>query len=316
MSHVYLDLNLFDKVKNAEAANTPQGAWYQFIYKQIVNEEIFVPYSNAHILELKRLYKKDKAAAEAYINTIKFISNDLCIINYWGDQGVTWLYRDVKEFFEASLYDSSFDQSFEEFFQNSEFKDDYELQAANLKLEKLPEDFTRDADNSPVLKFLFPKGYAELTQYALCEDVFCLSSILRKDHTTFAKIKSYVNDYKSRLKKQGKALKLLEGLETVPTSLHYEEGIEEYIDKELTADNPIYNNVTALYFKKNLERYRTDIDFPAMVDEAIHLYYASHCEYFLTNDIALAERASQIFRELKLKTKVMSAERYYKFFNL
>lgn len=316
MRHVYLDLNLFHKVKNNESINAPQRVWYEFIYNQIVKEQIFVPYSNGHINDLKQINRLNESAVEDHIKNIKFISNDLCLLNYWGDQGVTWQYRDIEAFLKASLHDSSFDQSFEDFIDNSEFKDDYISKVEKLKLEKLPQDFKQYAENNAILKLLFPRGTEEQTQYALCEDVFKLNTIMRRDYTVFTKIKSYINDYKSRLNRQGKALKLLEGLETIPSSLNFIDNIEEYIDKNITSKNPSHNIVTASYFKKNFEGNNSDINFSDAINKAIHAYYASHCEYFITTNSVYLNNVSHTYRHLKIKTKVMTPKEYYSFFNL
>lgn len=315
MNHVYLDLNVFDLIEKKDSLEKEQRIWYNYLHQKIINEEILTPYSNAHINDLKRGYKKNQEAVRQHIDNIKFLSNDLCIVNYWGDNGITWHYRDIEEFFNSSINDSDSYKSFEDFIDNSQLRHIYQPILVSLKLEKVDENIKLQAEKNPILKLLFPKGIEELTQYAFCEDIFNLNYLLQKDYTVFKRLKSYINEHRNKLKKQDKALNLLKQIETIPSSLKFEKQIDEYFERVITSKNPQYQNVTTVYFRKNFEGFKTDKYYPNSIDDAIHTYYASHCEYYITNDDKCAYKASETYKQLNFKTKVMNAKEYYEHLN-
>lgn len=142
MCEVYLDLNVFDRIEKRETLDENTKKHYDHLYNQIVSEDIVVPYSNAHLNDLKRAYLKNSEKTLEHVENIKFLTNDLCIVNYWGDQGITWHYRDINEYFETSRIDIGLmASSFEEFINKMEFGFIFQLQVLPLKYKPLPEDF-------------------------------------------------------------------------------------------------------------------------------------------------------------------------------
>jgi len=311
MNHVYLDLNVFDKIEKKETLKGEEKKWFDHLYNQIETEEILTPYSNAHISDLKRGYVNNANLVNQHMQSIKKLSNDLCIVNYWGDQGVTWHYRDIEEFFESSLADLN-SSTFEEFLNEAEFGFIYRMQLLPKKFEKLPDNFRLIADSNPLLKTMYPLAYGELTEYAPCEDIFNLNSLLTKDYTLFKKMKGLIVEHRQKLKKQEKLFKLIEQMETIPESLKFDAALDIYIEKLKTSKNPQYQNVTTAYFRMNFDGFKADSVFANSVDDGIHVYYGSHCDYFVTGDDKCHYKAGKVYKQLRIDTKVVTPEEYYK----
>ncbi|MBY8962846.1 hypothetical protein KJK34_08805 [Flavobacterium sp. D11R37] len=310
-THVYLDLNVFDLIEKRNSIDEERKVIYSNLYNLIENEKILTPYSNAHINDLKRAYKKNSERTIKHLDNIKFLSNDLCIVNYWGDLGVTWHYRDILEFFETSLQESDLmDQTFEEFLDNAEFGSFMKLSVTPLKLQFLPKEFISSIESEPILKMIYPKTCDEQTVYALCKDLFHLNTLLTKDYSLFKKLKQYINNHRLKWKKEEKYFKFTEKLHEKPKSLQFNDSLDLYIERSQSAANPIRQNVLTSYFRKNFEGFKADEVYLNSIDDALHTYYASHCDFFLTNDDKCMFKAEATFNDLKINTKVMTPKSF------
>jgi predicted nucleic-acid-binding protein len=47
-----------------------------------------------------------------------------------------------------------------------------------------------------------------------------------------------------------------------------------------------------------------------MVDDSIHTFYGSHCDYFITIDDKCKYKAGQTFEKLNISTKVFTPEEF------
>ena len=88
-----------------------------------------------------------------------------------------------------------------------------------------------------------------------------------------------------------------------------------YEPKSKTSENKAYSKIIETFYKYDLQGYKTDSNFNNMFDDALHTFYASHCDFFMTNDDRCKYKAEKTFEKLKIKTKVIKAEEYEKIKN-
>ena len=97
---VYFDLNIFDRIEKKDSLNQVESRIYSDLENLIINEQIIVPYSNAHLNDLFRGFKKNPNFIVGHLDNIQKLTNNLCICQYWGRKETTLHYRDIKEFFK------------------------------------------------------------------------------------------------------------------------------------------------------------------------------------------------------------------------
>ena len=174
MTHVYLDWNIINQIEK------DLKPIYGDLKKLISTDEIITPYSNAHINDLVRGYEKNPDYIQGHLSIIKELTNNLCIVQYWGEKNVKWHYRDISEFFNSALEDiETSPKSYTELFNS--FEDSapgasslWKLQLSLLKSQKLPDTF-KTAFKDPTFSKVFPKAKTEMTMLALHEDIFNFS---------------------------------------------------------------------------------------------------------------------------------------------
>jgi hypothetical protein len=73
------------------------------IEELIGSKTLICPYSNAHINDLIRGYEVNPTYIPKHLETIARLTNNLCIVQYWGKDQAIWQFRDINEFFKSAL---------------------------------------------------------------------------------------------------------------------------------------------------------------------------------------------------------------------
>jgi len=310
MTHVYLDWNIINQIEK------DLKPIYGDLKKLISTDEIITPYSNAHINDLVRGYEKNPDYIQGHLSIIKELTNNLCIVQYWGEKNVKWHYRDISEFFNSALEDiETSPKSYTELFNS--FEDSapgasslWKLQLSLLKSQKLPDTF-KTAFKDPTFSKVFPKAKTEMTMLALHEDIFNFSFNAKKDYTLYKTIRSYVNQNRAKLKEQSNMFKGIDkSMEGTPSHLIFDNHWENYSGKTKITDNPIYQKITATYQKIDFRGFKSDEKFANLIDDSLHVFYGAYCEYFLTIDDKCLYKAIETYKELKIDTKAMKPEEF------
>lgn len=97
-------------------------------------------------------------------------------------------------------------------------------------------------------------------------------------------------------------------LKDIPKHLELRDIVDAYTPKNKTSDNVMYSKVLDIFFKYDFAGYKSDGHFNNMFDDALHTFYASHFNFFLTNDERCKFKAEKTFEKLKIKTKVLKIE--------
>lgn len=311
MTYVYLDTNIFDRIEKKNLLPEQENQTYAEWEKLVLDGLITVPYSNAHLNDLFRGFQKNPNYTDGHLNNIKKLTNNLCICQYWGRKEVTWHYRDINEFFQEKQTEWEFEfGSFDELFEK-------ELGVPSpLKLYKhipLPKEWKLGYQQDPMFGIMYPKSKNENNMYALMEDIFNFQSRLKSDYSLYKTFKTYLIKSMNKLKSNKEILKSFRvDLKDLPKHLDIFEISDLYGPKSKTGENDTYSKLIETFYKFDLKGYKSDGNFNSMFDDSLHTLYASHCDFFVTNDDRCKYKAERTYERLKIRTTVITADEYSK----
>lgn len=310
--HVYLDWDVFNAIEKRTSSNAIDADVYEAIEKYILSGNIVVPYSNAHVNHLVEGSKKNPTYLEGHLEILERLTNNLCIVQYWGQSHVEWHHRDVREFFDSAIEDGDI--------LNRSFRDlcrwdttgAWDLSLALLLRAPLPVAFSELFKADPVFKKLFPKARVDKNMLAMCEDIFDFHKLVRKDYSVYKSLRGYVNQAQVRAKKHQKVLKEVNKSDaTNPAHLEFiDNAWERYEGKTKVSENAAYQRIISEYAKTDFKGVKSDEKFPNMIDDSLHVFYGAQCNYFITLDDKCHYKATEVYRKLKIDTKVMKPREF------
>lgn len=310
---VYLDWNVFNKIEKANELSEEDKTIYPQIERLIIEKQIVTPYSNAHINDLLRGYQKTKAYIPQHLLTLERLSNNICITQYWGQNTVKWHHRNVTEFFNAALDDLTMShKSLTELIDWDDYDEDekYLKNAVDEQWEllrsiPLPAILADIYKHHPVFNLMFQKIRTEKNMLAWCEDLYDFSRHAMKDYTIFKSLRTYLNQERAKLKGQTKAFQVADkAMADSPKHLQFDQAWQTYSPKSTKKDNPKFQKVTDLYYRTDLAGYKSDEKLANLVDDSMHVYYGTECEFFVTLDDKCFHKAEKIYKELKVPSVV------------
>ena len=307
---IYLDWNVFDRIEKIDRLNEEEKLIYSQLELIINDEAIYVPYSNAHLRDLLRGYKKNPKYISGHLEIIERLTNNLCICQYWRKKKSTWHYRSVNEFFDELKKEKGDEKdSFEELI-NWDTSGLWELQKKNLKIQTVPKEFKLIYAENPIFKIIYPRTKNEMNMLALCSDLYNFSILINKDYSLYKSLKKFIIRAMNKLKKNPKLVTSLKSINReTPNYLEIDSIFDEFTkNHKREKDNPLYHKIFDTFFKFDLKGYKTDGQFVNMIDDGLHTFYAAHCDIFLTNDDRCKDKAEKTFERLKIRTKVFTAK--------
>ena len=335
---VYLDWDVFDRIEKIVQLDNQKRAIFQRIEQLILDKHIVTPYSNAHINDLLRGYSKYPRYIGGHLEILKKLTQNLCIIQYWNRENVTWHYRDVEDFFylaievqgdeanslsEILTFDlDELEPSMEE--QDSEMKalaekarqganEFRELFQSPKEAMLIPEELKEICERTPLFDGIFHKAKKEMNLPALCEDIFEFSKNIQKEDPLYRETRSIIRQGKSDFKRHPEKFNKID---TNPTrtskDLLFERSLEKYAPKTTIGKNPDYQEFIETYCNLDLRGHKSDGRFSNMIDDALHSFYGIHCDYFITLDDKCSYKAKEVYKILGKKTVVMAPEEFAK----
>lgn len=306
MTYAYLDLNVFDRIEKKATLDEESCVVFSIIEKLIEDGRIICPYSNAHINDLLRGFAKNPVYMPKHLETIKRLTHDLSIVQYWGNAETTWHYRDIAEFFNSALEANRTKiKSFSELLDIG-INGCKELLRNVLRSMPIPINFNQIYTANPIFDIMYPRTKKEMNWLAFCEDLYDFSLMLNKDYSLYKALKFFINQTKAMLPNQQEALKQLNIIDlTPPQYLNLDEAWEKYAPKTKTSANPAYQYITETYCIIDFKGFKSDDKFPNLIDDSLHVFYGAHCDYFVTLDDNCHYKATETYRRLEIATKVM-----------
>jgi len=318
MTYVYIDWNVFDAIKKI---NTNSIDVYTEINNLIIDNKIIAPYSNAHISDLYRGYLKNSSYIDSDLEIIQKITNGLCLTQYWGENSARWHYRSPLDFFQDMLNESNFPKKdFSELFSFDDTSPVLEnmgkAQLNLLRLQQLPKEFKSIYQQDNIFSLIFPKSRIEMNLLALCADIYDLSFKMQKDFALYKSLRKYLTQAKLKFPKLAKSINESEkGMFKEPKQLIWDDLFELFKPKFKESSNPNYDKIINLFISTDLKGYNKDERFANMLDDALHTFYAAHCDYFISNDVRCMEKAKLVYKKLGIQTVIVKPEEFVKLFN-
>ena len=306
MELVYLDWNVLNKIEKMDSFSEDEREIYLKIKKLILEGKIVVPYSNAHINDLKRGYKKNPEFTQEHLQTIRNLTNNLCIVQYWGQDEISIHYRDIDEFFYSSIEDSI------DLFSDPE----YELAIEPLKNIPFVTNKNHPTLNDPIIKLIYPTAIRDNTMYALMKDILDLFSNVQQDYALYNSIRKYLQANRHLANTHKDMFNQIESSSiAVPNNLVFDESWDEIIKRNNTSKNEDYNKILNTYFKIDFRGVKSDDKFANMIDDALHVFYGAHCRYFITLDDKCHYKANETYKMLSINTEAYKPKDFVEAFN-
>lgn len=318
MIYAYLDWNIFNRIEKIDSeSDSSQKNIYSAIESAIHQGTIISPYSNAHINDLHRGYLKNPDYIENHLSIIEKLSNNLCIVQYWGEKQAKWHYREPKEFFNSTIEDSdhvaeSFSQLFN--FENEPLIKLYGQMKNNLlRMQSVDEKFKEIYKVDPIFNLIYPRTKVEMNMLALCEDLYDFSYRIKRDYILYKNFRKFLNQFRLKFPQYQKLLQNIQNnVIGSPKHLTWDDLWEQAKPTFKESSNPSYDKIIDLFTTTDLKGYRQDERFANLIDDALHTFYGAHCQYFVTIDGRCYDKARLVYQKLKIPTQVMKPEEFIK----
>ncbi len=185
------------------------------------------------------------------------------------------------------------------------------LQHTLLKTLPVQKDFKKIYQLDPIFSVIFPRTRNEMNTFALCSDLYNFSLLINKDYLHYKALRKFIIMTINANKNNDNILKQIKSTTTeLPMYLKMDQAIDEVSFKTKISKNPHYDQLIMTFFKFDLKGYKSDNAFPNLIDDGLHTFYASHCDYFITNDERCKHKAIAAFQKLSINTKVMAASEF------
>lgn len=317
---IYLDSNVFDGIHKLSDTDVQLSA-YTSILSLIINGSITIPYSNAHINDLYRGHVKNTNYTSGDLAFIKSITNGLCIAQYWGKDHAIWHRRDPLEFFESAKNEKRIsNKSFSQLVNTSgEFAlvdKVWELQLETMELITLPKEFKSIYKESPIFNIMFPNSKERNNLLALCEDIHNFSFKIQEDNELYKTFRKYLTQVQTRYPQQRKLIQSVKSpyVDFQPKYLTWDGLFDVMTPKFNTSNNVNYNKIVGLFTSTDLKGYQKDERLSNMLDDALHTFYAAHCDCFITNDKRCIAKAKLVYEKLHIGTRVFTPDEFITYY--
>lgn len=322
--HIYLDWNVFNKIEHITSLKGEELIDYAFIRQAIKDEKIITLYSNAHMSDLSRGYRKNPDFINGHLDIIEELTQNLCITQYWGNKQSTWHYRSPHEYFYTALDDNGFlPDSFAELLPTYDGEDGLPERLVNsanglttsliqlYEAMPLPEGFSEIYKANPIFHVMFPRCKTEKNMLSMLDDLYAFSRILNTDYTIYKSLKKYINQARMRMIKNQEIFKQVDNSTSeTPKQFLLDDSWEKYMPESKGSENKAYNKIMDEYFKLDMKGFKSDSQFPNMIDDSLHTFYGAHCTIFVSTDDKCRYKASEVYKKLKIQTLVMSPNEF------
>lgn len=321
---VYFDWNVLTCMKPWAKLKEEDAKLFKELFQRTENQDnIIRPFSNAHLLDLKKSYQKGYHI-ETYkdIDFISQITKNACLCKYWGSEAPKWHVREPKPFFNEIVenLDFPYNDMGDIVRTISEIEGGQHLAGIFDQFKLIPHniDFKVIDEHIPVLSTILQKSRSQNNYYALMDDVIGL----------FNEVFSNPLVYKELRKTFKELIPVHQSVKSVDTAI---EELDKYLPKTALSksftelyetNNPkevesahIRDNVVGIYMQLDYVGFKSDkigkkITYNNLFNDALHAYYGSHCDYYVTGDKDGLSKTRATYKELKLSSKALSPKEF------
>lgn len=326
MIKIYLDWNVIttlNQIQNIE--NQDEKIIFETILNIVTNTEvkIVVPFSNAHLNDLMKSYKKgERERVHQALNFISFITQNLCLSQYWNEENSKWHIRNPNEYFESLLEDEeenslisieSITSTLSEYGMGDIFEM-YKLIPHNINFEQF------EHSNIPFLSFL-KRAQTENSMYAVIEDIFELFNEIKNNPSVYNELRSSFTDNIKLDPSVNNFSNIIEILDkTMPKTMLNKSFTELYMENNRaeTSKNKDYSKITGIFMQLDFVGYGSDKlneknKYDNLFNDALHCFYGAHCDIFITSDKKTIKKTKAVYQSEKINTLVLKPKEFIEF---
>jgi hypothetical protein len=323
MIKLYLDWNVITTLRQPENLISKEDFNNFETLIRIINslsQDLIIPYSNAHLNDLLKSYNKGERHRVG--ESLKFISEltqNVCLTQYWNEENAIWHLRDPVEYFEDILFNGDgVDTSTLETI--LEPLTEYGIGSIFDIFKTLPHniDFTQLESYNSALSLFFRKSRQDNSVYAVMEDFISLYNDLKTNPTVYNELR---NLFKTAIPLDGgihNTENVIEMLDkTMPQTMLNKSFTELYQEsnKTETTKNNVYSKLIGIFLQLDFVGYSSDKltdknQFDNLFNDALHCFYAAHCDYFITSDKKTYKKTKAVFKSENIITKVMKPKEF------
>ena len=305
---IYLDWNVLDRLEKLDKLEQEEKEVYSKIMEYISINNVNIPYSNAHLRDLLRGFRKNPNFIEGHLSIIEEITQNLCLCQYWGKKQAIWHYRSVRDFFDEIQKEKSHEvERFEEL--GSFMGRINDLQNELLRLQPVPKEFKKIYSEDPIFNIIYPRTKNEMNLLALSADIYNFSILITKDYYLYKSLRRFLLTSIRKLKKHQKVIKVIQSQNLeIPNYLNIDEVLDHFQkNQKQSTKNETFNKLFDTFFRFDIKGYKADSHFNNMVDDGLHTFYAAHCDIFITNDERCKFKAISTYNKMNIQTQVFNS---------
>ncbi|MEJ8844871.1 hypothetical protein WG954_20920 [Lacibacter sp. H375] len=326
MTKLYLDWNVITTLRQPENLLSQDDIHTFNTLGAIINsssENLIIPYSNAHLNDLLKSYKKGerKRVAES-LQFISILTKDVCLTQYWNDENAKWHQRNPEEYFQ-DLIDNGEDVDMTSLDTILEPLKEYGLGAIFDTFKQLPHDINFDEIEkyNPNFLLFFKKAKLENSIYAVMEDFIGLTNEMKTNPTVYNELRNLFKTaipLDSSIHNVDNVIEMLDN--TLPKTMLNKSFTQLYLenDKTETSKNKDYSKIIGTFMQLDFVGYGSDKlteknQYDNLFNDSLHCFYAAHCDYFVTSDKKIYKKAKAVFQNEKINTRVMKPKEFIDF---
>jgi len=150
-----------------------------------------------------------------------------------------------------------------------------------------------------------------MNHLALCEDLFQFSSRIKTDYVLYRNFQKFLIQLRVKMPQYQKLLLKNQQIIGKPEYLSWEKLVDKSINQtKITSPNASYDQILNLFTTTDLKGYSPDERFANMIDDALHTFYAAHCNYFITIDKRCTDKAKMVYQKLKINCEVITPQEF------
>jgi hypothetical protein len=323
MIKIYLDWNVLttlNQIQNIE--NHAEKIIFETILNIVSNTEtkIVVPFSNAHLNDLMKSYKKgERERVSNALNFISFVTQNICLSQYWNEENSIWHFRNPNEYFESLIEDEkensiisieSITEIFSKYGMGNIFEM-YKLIPHNINFKQC------EVSKIPFVSLL-KKAKVENSIYAVMEDFFEITNEIKNNPSFYNELRSYFTSYIKLDPNVNNVENVIELLDkTMPKTMLNKSFTELYIEnnKIESSKNKDFSKITGMFMQLDFIGFSSDKlneknKYDNLFNDALHCFYGAHCDIFITSDKKMIKKTKALYKSLEINTLVLTPRQF------
>jgi hypothetical protein len=324
---LYLDWNAMKGLKG-----TPSGVFADFAaILERYRDRFWIPYSSTHLDDLARGYDPtDERKVRLTTDDLVFISQltqDRCFQAYHGRDKPEPDRRDPIEFFHShyeAQQEAKADFASLATRVSSPLDSFASLRELMLDLPSIP---FPDEAQSTFIANLFPGWSTQGTTRSIVQDMADLTARANSDYTYSTEIRDVLRNGLPMLKpaavSSATSLNAFDHIEKLLAPYMMGRSMLTIMDELLKNPNDaskpptLHQRFVQYYYILDLFGYHSDSlskknHFPNIMGDATHAFLGGHCDFFVTDDKRLRDKAQAVYQKLRTHTYIVSVAEFVK----